>query len=88
MDLKAIHKQLKTLHDKIKKQGHMSASDEQELKSLMSETLSTAGAEMNSIKTRLHVQMSSAATNRPLSAEQIARLSLVEKTGTGSNLIH
>lgn len=88
MDLKAIHKQLKTLHDRIKKQGHMSASDEQELKSLMRETLDTAGAEMDSIKTRLHIQMSASVSDRPLSPEQISRLSIVEKTGTGSTLIH
>lgn len=90
MDLKAIHKQLKNLHDKIKKQGHMSANDEQELKTLMRETLSTASDEMDSIQTRLQLKVicGTSEGNRPLSADQIARLSVVEKTGTGSNLIH
>ncbi len=90
MDLKAIHKQLKLLHDKIKKQGHMSATDEQELKSLMQETLTTASTEIDSIQNGLKRQMTfgTANANRPLNSDQIARLSIVEKTGTGSNLIH
>lgn len=87
MDLKTIHKQLKNLHDKIKKQGHMSTSDQQELQSLMNETINTASYEMTNIQTRMGLKMS-ATTTRPLNAEQIARLSIVEKTGTGSNRIH
>lgn len=87
MDLKSIHKQLKNLHDRIKKQGHMSVSDQQELQSLMKETINTASSEMTSIQTRMGLKLSATAT-RPLTTEQIARLSIVEKTGTGSNLIH
>lgn len=90
MDLKAIHKQLKNLHDKIKRQGHISPSDEQELKSLMQETLYSASHEIDNIQHRLKIQMATRPgnDNRVLSADQIARLSIVEKTGTGSNLIH
>lgn len=90
MDLKAIQKQLKELHAKIKEQGHLSASDEQQLKSLMQETLFTASSEIDNIQHRLHVQTAckNSNDNRPLSPEQIARLSIMEKTGTGSNAIH
>ena len=90
MDLKAIQKQLKKLHAKIKEQGHLSASDEQELKSLMQETLFTASSEIDNIQHRLRIQAACKNSNddRPLSPDQIARLSIMEKTGTGSNAIH
>jgi hypothetical protein len=90
MDLKAIHKQLKNLHDKIKKQGHISTRDEQELKALMQQTLFSASDEIDNIQHRLKIQMAcnTGNDNRPLNSDQIARLSIVEKTGTGSNLIH
>jgi protein subunit release factor A len=90
MDLKVIQKQLKKLHEKIKEQGHLSDSDEQELKTLMQETLFTASSEINNIQHRLKIQVACTPSNnnRPLSADQIARLNIVEKTGTGSNAIH
>ena len=89
MDLKTIHKQLKKLHEKIKAQGHLSANDERELKSLMQETLFTASSEIDNIQTRLRIQLACQdVANKTLTPDQMARLSIVEKTGTGSNLIH
>ena len=90
MDLKAIQNQLKKLHEKIKEQGHLSDSDEQELKSLLQETLFSASHEIDTIQSRLKIQLACKQANddRKLSADQIARLTIMEKTGTGSNAIH
>lgn len=91
MDLKNIQNQLKTLRDKIKDQGKISESDEKELKSLIRQTLESANNELEDIQGRLKnivTQHSRANDNEHLTDEQKKRLSLVEKTGTGSIAVH
>lgn len=92
MDLKTINKQLKILHEKIKQQGHLSPSDEQELQALMEETLHEASSQIETVQEQLQmtgrISIQPGNDNRSLSPDQLFRLSLMEKTGTGSNLVH
>lgn len=90
MDLKNIQDQLKELRDRIKDQGRISDTDEKELKSLIRQTLESANDELEGIQGRLKtlVAKHQANDNQKLSAEQQARLDLVEKTGTGSVAVH
>lgn len=90
MNFKKIQGQLKLLRDRIKDQGAISADDEQELKSLIRQTLENANDELVDINTRLKSMTGAdlANDNRNLSEEQKAKLDIVEKTGTGSVAIH
>lgn len=90
MDLKNIQNQLKELRERIKDQGRISDSDEKELKALIRQTLENANDELEGIQDRLQtlVEKHQANDNYKLSAEQKARLDLVEKTGTGSIAVH
>lgn len=92
MDLKYIQKKLKLLKDRVEKQGHLSTDDQQELQFLMSETLSTASNELESIQERLE----NVPTIRPgndnrrgkLTDDQKERLLVLEKSGACSGAIH
>ncbi len=90
MDLKYIQKKLKLLKDRVEKQGHLSEDDQQELQFLMSETLSSASNELETLQGRLGKVAASRIgnDNRILSEEQKDRLLILEKSGTCSGSIH
>lgn len=89
MDLKDIQEKLKELRDRIKSEGHISPRSEEELKSLLSNTLVTANDEIVSIKHRIDATMAMRAGNDNfLTAEQQKRLRIIEKMGTGSACVH
>ena len=89
MDLKDIQEKLKELRDRIKSEGHISPRSEEELKSLLSNTLVTANDEISTIKSRIDATMKMRAGNdNDLTPEQKKRLRIIEKMGTGSACIH
>jgi hypothetical protein len=89
MNLKDIQKKLKTLRDRIKDEGSISASSEAELRSILNDTLITANDELLAIQDKLNTQLSLRAGNdNVLSDEQKKRLRIIEKTGTGSYAVH
>ncbi len=90
MDLKYIQEKLRILRDRIQEQGHLSEDDQQELQFLMNETLSSASDELESLQGRLEglAAIRAGNDNRPLSEDQKARLSILEKSGTCSGAIH
>ena len=89
MDLKDIQEKLKELRDRIKSDGHISPHSEEELKALLSNTLITANDEISTIKHRIDASMKVRAGNdNDLTPEQMKRLRIIEKMGTGSACIH
>jgi len=89
MDIKDIQKKLAVLRDRIRAEGQISADSETELKNILNDTLASANQELTSIQNRLTATMAMRAGNdNPLSDEQKKRLRLVEKTGTGSDMVH
>ena len=92
MNLKEIQEKLKLLRDRIKEEGSISSTSETELKSILNDTLLSAHSELQVLQTKLAAQMSSRAgndNNTPsLTEEQLQRLSIIEKTGTGSHVVH
>ncbi len=91
MDFKAIQDKLKDLRDRIREEGRISEDNEQELKFLMHETLVSATDELDGLQERLQTLATKKIGNDnlpPLSEDQSTRLSLTEKTGTGSVSIH
>lgn len=89
MDLKEIQQKLKQLRDRIKDEGCISPVAEAELKAILSDTLVTANDELTAIQDKLAAQMAMRAGNdNTLTLEQKKRLSIIEKTGTGSHAVH
>lgn len=89
MDLKDIQEKLKALRDRIKAEGHISPRAEEELKSLLSNTLVSANDEISTIQNRLNATLTIRAGNdNALTAEQQKRLRIIEKMGTGSACVH
>ena len=92
MDLKHVQQKLKTLRDRIRDQGEISAEDEKELKSLIRQTLEGANSELEGLQGRLSKIVENHQANdnqdKELNEEQKTRLSLMEKTGTGSIAVH
>lgn len=89
MDLKEIQKKLKDLRDRIRNDGCITPESQQELKSLLSDTLVTANDELTAIQQRLNTTLTLRAGNdNVLSDEQKKRLRIIEKTGTGSHAVH
>lgn len=91
MNFKAIQDKLKNLRSRIRQEGCISADNEQELKFLLHETLMGATDELNDLQGKLQTLAFQKVGNdnpAPLSEEQKSRLSVMEKTGTGSASIH
>ncbi len=89
MDIKDIQKKLAALRDRIRAEGQISPDSEMELKNILNDTLASANHELTSIQNKLTATMAMRAGNdNPLSDEQKKRLRLVEKTGTGSEMVH
>jgi len=89
MDLKDIQAKLKELRDRIKAEGCISETSEEELKALLSNTVITANDQLSTIQNKISATMAIRATNdNVLTPDQKKRLSIVEKTGTGSNAVH
>lgn len=92
MNLKKVSEKLAAIRDQVGENGKLSDSDKKELKALVSETLEIAQKTSKKVNTSnvmpdfeniiVHND------NEELSADQTFRLKLVEKTGTGSHLIH
>ncbi len=89
MDLKEIQKKLKELRDRIRAEGNISDTSESELRSLLTDTLATANEELLQLQTKLSAALAVRAGNdNALTPDQKKRLRLVEKTGTGSEMVH
>ncbi len=92
MDFKEIQDKLKNLRDRIKAEGRISSTSEAELKFILDNTLISANDEIKAIQTKITAQMATRAgndNNMPkLSDDQMKRLSIIEKTGTGSYVVH
>lgn len=90
MDLTYIQKKLSALRDRIRAEGKISESAQQELKALLEQSLMAAQDELSEAQAKLNgiLSVKSANQNTPLTPEQIIRLKIVEKTGTGSSSIH
>jgi len=89
MDLKDIQEKLKELRDRIRAEGCISETSEEELKALLSNTVISAHDQLATIQNKLGAAMAMRATNdNALTPDQKKRLSIVEKTGTGSNAVH
>lgn len=92
MNLKEIQEKLKLLRDRIQEEGKISSTAETELKSILNDTLTSAHSELRALQDKLSAQMSIKAGNdnlKPsLTEDQIQRLSIIEKTGTGSYVVH
>ena len=92
MKLKKVTQKLAEIRDHVGENGKLSEKDKKELKMLVSETINAA---QNNAKKRETVNQTMSNENiiahndnKELSADQTLRLRLVEKTGTGSHLIH
>ncbi len=89
MELKDIQERLKELRDRIRAEGRISPHAEEELKNLLNSTLITANDELSAIQGKIHYSMIKRAGNdNVLTPEQKRRLSIIEKTGTGSQAVH
>ncbi len=89
MDLKEIQQKLKELRDRIRAEGHISATSEQNLREILNTTLVTANDELSSLQEKLSDTLSKRAGNdNILSEEQKKRLSIIEKAGSGSQSVH
>lgn len=89
MDLKKVTKKLSKVRDSIREKGGVTPEDEKALKELVNQTLSAAKKELATIPAKHAYERPVAHNdNRPLSQDQRFRLSLVEKTGTGSTAVH
>jgi hypothetical protein len=89
MDLKDIQQKLKLLRDRIRDEGRITKDSENELKSILSDTLVSANDELLAIQDKLNNALSLRAGNdNGLTLEQKDRLRLMEKTGTGSHAVH
>lgn len=92
MDFKDIQEKLQNLRDRIKAEGRISDASEAELKAILDSTLHTADQEIKAIQTKITAQMAVRAGNdnntAELSEDQMRRLSIIEKTGTGSYVVH
>lgn len=89
MDLKDIQQKLKELRDRIRAEGGISPDAENELRDLLNDTLATANEELTTIQDKLSATLALRAGNdNTLTPEQKKRLSIVEKTGTGSAMVH
>lgn len=92
MDFKDIQDKLKNLRDRIKAEGRISEESEAELKAILDSTLLTADKEIKEIQNKITAQMTVRVGNDnhslTLSEDQMRRLSIIEKTGTGSHVVH
>jgi len=91
MDFKDIQDKLKNLRDRIRDEGTISPKSEAELKEILQDTLLSANDEIHSIQEKLTAALSLRAQNDnspTLTVEQKRRLSIMEKTGTGSYVVH
>ena len=89
MEMKDIQKKLKDLRDRIRDEGSISLDSEKELRLILEDTLVSANDELNVIQMKLTTALSLRAGNdNILSDEQKKRLSIIEKTGTGSYAVH
>lgn len=89
MDMKDIQQKLKDLRDRIRAEGSISLDSEKELRLILEDTLVSANSELNVIQMKLTTALSLRAGNdNDLSDEQKSRLRIIEKTGTGSYVVH
>lgn len=91
MNLKKVTKRLSTVRDSISENGEVTAEDEQALKDLVNETIAIAKHDLKDLRggsMNMPTMPVPHNDNQPLTTEQRFRLSLMEKTGTGSFEIH
>ncbi|MEM9469573.1 MAG: hypothetical protein AAF988_05365 [Pseudomonadota bacterium] len=89
MNLKKVTGKLKKVRDSIKANGSVSAEDEAALKQLVDQTIQCAQTELHTMDLASMPNLPKPHNdNQALSSDQRFRLSLIEKTGTGSVTIH
>lgn len=89
MDIKDIQAKLKELRDRIKSDGQITPQSEEDLKTILNDTLISANTELTALQGKLNARMAMQAGNdNGLSEDQKKRLRIIEKTGTGSQTVH
>lgn len=88
MNLKNVAKKLSKVRDSIREHGGVSEEDEQALKALINETIGSAKEELSQLPKKQYDLPVAHNDNQPLNKDQRFRLSLMEKTGTGSLSVH
>ena len=87
MAFRTLQKKLTFLRDSIRDNGHISAEDQETLRDLVKETISTGQTELKKLPKKFDMPVPNN-DNQPLTTDQRFRLKLIEKTGTGSASIH
>lgn len=89
MNLKNVAKKLSKVRDSIREHGGVSQEDEKALKKLVQETIGCAKEELSHLANHKQYALPKPHNdNQPLNQDQRFRLSLMEKTGTGSLSVH
>tara|TARA_B100000508_G_C11321226_1_gene209568 strand:- start:254 stop:520 length:267 start_codon:yes stop_codon:yes gene_type:complete len=88
MNLKNVAKKLSKVRDSIREHGGVSEEDEAALKALVNETIGSAKGELSKLPKKQYDLPVAHNDNQPLNKDQRLRLSLMEKTGTGSLSVH
>ncbi len=92
MNLKKVTKKLAEIRDHVGENGKLSDKDKTELKLLVTETIKIAQDKSKKKNTTMVMpdfeNIVVHNDNQALNTDQTFRLRLVEKTGTGSHLIH
>jgi len=88
MSLKKVTKKLSAVRDSIKENGAVTVEDEKALKELVRETLALSNQSRAPKTPKMPTMPKAHNDNKPLTPDQRYRLSLIEKTGTGSTEIH
>lgn len=88
MNLKNVAKRLSKVRDSIREHGGVSAEDEKELKALVQETIGVAKNDLSKLPKKSFSMPTPHNDNQQLSPDQRFRLSIIEKTGTGSASVH
>lgn len=90
LKLKKVTEQLSKVRDSVRENGSISPEDEATLRTLIGDTINIAQEDLPRLPNRLKSRTMPLAENdnTPLTTEQKFRLTLMEKTGTGSASIH
>ena len=90
MNLKKVTKKLSAVRDSIRENGKITEEDEKALRSLIGDTLTIAQSDLKKLPNKVKNRQMPLPENdnTELTSEQMYRLRLMEKTGTGSLSIH
>ncbi len=90
LKLKKVTEKLSKVRDSLSENGEISKENQEILKSLIGDTIEIAQKDLKKLPNSMRSRFMPTAENdnTPLTSEQKYRLSLIEKTGTGSASIH